>query len=916
MSFPMAMQANDTSNCLPSVDEMGASVVTTGTQTGLSAESTVFDNEDGGGSDRSVFRQARRYIKTGWPFRVVTSLYSERKLLVMFLIHFVATMVIWGHFALIKYQEQEEKVPPDANRYWWKVLAPTLEFGAMHAILFQMAILPLTVCRLSIAVASSSVFDRIIPFNRMMRLHIHLGYTMISIVTVATLFFFTFFGLLCSDGEQDFCDKFTSEIMITGYCIFGFLLIIGFTSFLRDKIKYEIFYAIHHLVFILYITTIIHTFDVVQRTDERQRSQTFKWFSAIVLYYVCDRAAMHMNHRYQTSIAASSAVTSGNGTRMAIIKVHRPVLFHFKPGQYCLLRIPAIDRHWHPFSIASGPDSDYLEFYIEVYDEKSWTNQLWTMIGLRHNPKTSSQDEFETSVSYSDKNIKLEVKGPYGTSIGRTEDFSHAIAIGSGTGIVPVLSMLKQHVHQLLRLDTTKYLTEQELRDRKIRYVSETRGYSEKPIVSLSCSKKSSSDLEARNKSKQKRMMMGDLKGSDHCSRRDSSLVVSIRDLQNIVTEKERKMSLKDIHKESRKARLPIFGSVAALFIPVLGAAIIGLTISWNTILIDLYPFMEDTLKIATIIFQSIFALVTFFVHDRTEFLTYIDVVVSIVSVFADYYWFATDRWCNLNTRDLVSFSLLLGYMTIRTWYNAVKARSRSWRNEVGIKGSATTMDKLTFVWVTRSASLVSKIVPDIIHIWNSLCDAWGVEAANKVCNISIYITDEDDEACDALKAEIGDSSLFKSGAIEFGRPDMQEIIENHTLDRINDARGVPTATLLAFCGSPSLASVIQQAKIANDISAVITGNGHHQMEFISESYGASKSEKTANYSVEVEEDGETGSRLLLSKRVNSVYGPMMKGRGTIESPRGDEARLLSYSFEQGLDAYYEVIETSNSYSS
>ena len=176
-------------------------------------------------------------------------------------------------------------------------------------------------------------------------------------------------------------------------------------------------------------------------------------------------------------------------------------------------------------------------------------------------------------------------------------------------------------------------------------------------------------------------------------------------------------MTLKDIRKESRKARLPIYGSVALLLTPVLGAATIGLTLSWNTILIDLYPFMIDTLKIATIIFQCIFAFVTLFVHNRSEFLTYIDVVVSVVCVFADWYWFAMDRWCNLNTGDLVYFSLLLGYMTLRTWYNAVKARSRSWRNEVGTIGSSNTMDKLTFVWVTRSASLVSKIVPDIIHL-------------------------------------------------------------------------------------------------------------------------------------------------------------------------------------------------------
>ena len=81
------------------------------------------------------------------------------------------------------------------------------------------------------------------------------------------------------DGEQAFCDKFTDEIMITGYFILAFLLSIGGTSYFRHSIPYELFYAIHHLVFIMYAVAVAHTFDSVQRNDQRNRSQTFRWFS-------------------------------------------------------------------------------------------------------------------------------------------------------------------------------------------------------------------------------------------------------------------------------------------------------------------------------------------------------------------------------------------------------------------------------------------------------------------------------------------------------------------------------------------------------------------------------------------------------------------------------------------------------------
>lgn len=79
--------------------------------------------------------------------------------------------------------------------------------------------------------------------------------------------------------------------------------------------------------------------------------------------------------------------------------------------------------------------------------------------------------------------------GPYGTSLANTHSYSHAIAVGSGTGkynmvlsccklrsvviecspidilvtgIVPVLSLYKQHVHQLLRLAPAKHFLDLE----------------------------------------------------------------------------------------------------------------------------------------------------------------------------------------------------------------------------------------------------------------------------------------------------------------------------------------------------------------------------------------------------------------------------------------------------------------------
>ena len=149
-----------------------------------------------------LFSKTRNLIKAGPAFRLCSYIYSERKIIVVIAYHIVISLTLWIHFSTIKFRSQSATVPVTANRYLWKVYTPTLEFGLMHTILFQMAILPLTMSRLSIA--NLSIFGglaKLIPFNRMVNFHIVIGYMMIVFVCIATLFFFAFFGMLCADGE-------------------------------------------------------------------------------------------------------------------------------------------------------------------------------------------------------------------------------------------------------------------------------------------------------------------------------------------------------------------------------------------------------------------------------------------------------------------------------------------------------------------------------------------------------------------------------------------------------------------------------------------------------------------------------------------------------------------------------------------
>jgi NAD(P)H-flavin reductase len=178
---------------------------------------------------------------------------------------------------------------------------------------------------------------------------------------------------------------------------------------------------------------------------------------------------MHLNHKYQAGIVSSSTIAGCNGSKMIILKMKRPVLFNFRPGQSAFLRLTELDQHWHPFSIASGPESPDLEFYIEVYDDDSWTGKLWTML---------KQEGLEGGAG-----MRIDLEGPYGTGLANTNDFSHALACGSGTGIVPVLSLFKQHVCQLLPLDPANHFVELERHRHIVLEVEKAREFGKGSLV-------------------------------------------------------------------------------------------------------------------------------------------------------------------------------------------------------------------------------------------------------------------------------------------------------------------------------------------------------------------------------------------------------------------------------------------------
>ena len=270
-----------------------------------------------------------------------------------------------------------------------------------------------------------------------------------------------------------------TEIMVTGLVIFGITVVVLVTAYIRHRIPYELFYIPHLLTLMMYLVACIHTLDDKVREEGTLRSQTGLWFGWSIAVYACDRLYRVLSTHWSLPITSIDTISDSSAV---ILRVARPPGFKFQPGHYVSLNIPMLGRMWHPFSIGSAPSDPELVFLIETKGEGSWTNalrsdkflsafdarvtrQLTKAARVRRfsmAPKRASMMSASSDVGWfgsllatlGDRRgqagarpapLRLHVRGPFGTPLAATGGYDTTLAIGTGTGMVPLFgAMLKR----------------------------------------------------------------------------------------------------------------------------------------------------------------------------------------------------------------------------------------------------------------------------------------------------------------------------------------------------------------------------------------------------------------------------------------------------------------------------------------
>jgi NADPH oxidase len=125
--------------------------------------------------------------------------------------------------------------------------------------------------------------------------------------------------------------------------------------------------------------------------------------------------------------------------------------FRYRAGQWLFLQIPSISRYqWHPFTITSCPFDPYVSVHIRQVGD--FTKALGDAVGAGGTQAKLYDDMdpmamYEVALQNGQQMPGLRIDGPYGAPAEDVFDNEIAILIGTGIGVTPWASILKNIWH-------------------------------------------------------------------------------------------------------------------------------------------------------------------------------------------------------------------------------------------------------------------------------------------------------------------------------------------------------------------------------------------------------------------------------------------------------------------------------------
>ncbi|KAJ7978730.1 Respiratory burst oxidase [Quillaja saponaria] len=192
---------------------------------------------------------------------------------------------------------------------------------------------------------------------------------------------------------------------------------------------YNTFWYSHHLFILVYALLIIHSMFLFL-TDNVTEKTTWMYIIIPVLLYAGERIFRAIRSGFYEVDILKASIYPG---KVLSLKMQKPEGFRYQSGMYIFIQCPQISQfEWHPYSLTSGPQDDYLSVHIRTLGD--WSYQMYSLFQ-------------EAMLSGLKKCPKVHIDGPYGAASQDHVKYDIVMLIGLGIGATPFISILKDIVN-------------------------------------------------------------------------------------------------------------------------------------------------------------------------------------------------------------------------------------------------------------------------------------------------------------------------------------------------------------------------------------------------------------------------------------------------------------------------------------
>ena len=244
---------------------------------------------------------------------------------------------------------------------------------------------------------------------------------------------------------------------ITGHIMMFCMFMMFTTAHVRIRQQcYEAFWYTHHLFIIFLLAMYTHATGCFVRDSTQPYSpfagagfwthcigyEGWRWELFGGTIYLCERLYREWNSRRPCKIQK----VIRHPYDALEIQFEKPSMT-YKPGQWCVLNVPDVSTtQWHPFTITSCPYDPYISVHVRQVGD--WTRALGDAVGAGPSQakEYSGLDEmgmYEIALLPNQQMPQLRVDGPYGAPAEDVFKNEIAVLIGTGIGVTPWASILK-----------------------------------------------------------------------------------------------------------------------------------------------------------------------------------------------------------------------------------------------------------------------------------------------------------------------------------------------------------------------------------------------------------------------------------------------------------------------------------------